>query len=109
MTYGATKTGPGAYIGLDFGTSNSSVCFVNPRSIEIYTRRATEASWRELGDLVAVLPYPLAVPLEGYLGCADPGRLVDKAREFVEAALALGAYVAFLEHCNKRVFLKSCG
>jgi hypothetical protein len=99
MTYGKSKTGPGAYVGFDFGTSNSALCFVDAKSIEVYSRRASETSWSELSDLVGVLPYPLAVPLEGYLSCADPRRLVDRAREFTEAALAMGAYVALLEHC----------
>jgi hypothetical protein len=99
MTYGSTKTGSGAYIGFDFGTSNSALCFVDAQSIEVYNRRAAESSWSDLSDLVGSLPYPLAVPLEGYLSCADPGRLVDKAREFAEAALAMGAYIALLEHC----------
>ncbi len=102
MTYGSSKTGPGAYVGFDFGTSNSALCFVDSQSIEVYNRRAAETSWIELSDLVGVLPYPLAVPLESYLSCADPARLVDKAREFAEAALAMGAYVAFLEHCSKK-------
>jgi hypothetical protein len=100
MTYGGTRTGPGAYIGFDFGTSNSALCFVNPQSIEVYRKRAVEVSWSELSDLVGALPYPLAVPLENYLGCADPHQLVDKAREFTEAALAMAAYVALLEYCG---------
>jgi hypothetical protein len=99
MTYGASKTGPGAYVGFDFGTSNSALCFVNPQSIEVYTRRAAQSSWCELNALISTLPYPIAVPLEAYLGCADPAKQIDKAREFTEAALAMAAYVAFLEYC----------
>jgi hypothetical protein len=102
MTYGASRAGPGAYIGFDFGTSNSALCFVDPPSIEVYSKRSKEPSWRELSDLVALLPYPLAVSLESYLGCADTRRLVDRAREFTEAALAMAAYVAFLEYCGRK-------
>jgi hypothetical protein len=89
-------------VGFDFGTRNSALCFVNPQSVEVYNKRAAEASWNELSDLVGSLPYPLAVPLEGYMGCADPRQLVDKAREFTEAALTIAAYVALLEHCSMK-------
>jgi len=101
MTFGKAESLPQAYIGLDFGTSNTSVSFVSRASIEIYTKRAQEKSWNDLSGLVSTLPYPLAVPLARYLR-SDPGRLVSAAREFGEGALALAAYVAFLEYCSRR-------
>jgi hypothetical protein len=99
MTYRQSITGAGAYVGFDFGTSNSAVCFVDRKSISEYTKRATESSWRELSELVGSLPYPLAVPLEKYLGEVDEARLIEQAREFTEAALAIAAYLTFLEYC----------
>lgn len=101
MTYGQSMTAANAYIGLDFGTSNSAVCFVDPRSISEYRKRATESSWLTLSELVTSLPYPLAVPLEKYLGEVDGRRLIEQAREFTEAALAMAAYLTFLEHCTQ--------
>src|SRR5437762_1177000 len=99
MTYNVAGSGAAAYIGVDFGTSNSSVSFVDASSIEIYRTRSEEASWVELSDLVSILPYPLAAPLASYLGQSDQAGLVTHAMEFVEAALAMAAYVAYLDYC----------
>lgn len=88
-----------AYIGLDFGTSNTSVSYISQSGVKTYQRRATDRDWLELNDLYAVLPYPLAVTLAKYLRVQDPSQLVDHAREFVEAALAIAAYVSYLEMC----------
>ena len=101
MTYGQSMTAANAYVGFDFGTSNSALSFVDPRSISEYRRRATESSWQELSELVTSLPYPLAIALEKYLGEIDGERLIERAREFTEAALAMAAYVTFLEYCAK--------
>jgi molecular chaperone DnaK (HSP70) len=49
-----------AYIGFDFGTSNSSVSVVSRADVKVYERRARDKSWLELNDLVPVLPYPVA-------------------------------------------------
>ncbi|MBI4660359.1 MAG: hypothetical protein HY735_16105 [Verrucomicrobia bacterium] len=99
MTYGQTAAVSGAYIGLDFGTSNISVSFVSRETIGIQERRASEKSWNELSDLAQMLPYPLAAPLASFLSQADANRLQKAGREFIEAALALAAYVAYLESC----------
>ncbi|MEK6337224.1 MAG: molecular chaperone [Acidobacteriota bacterium] len=99
MTYNVAGSGAAAYIGVDFGTSNSSVSFVDASSVEIYRTRSEEASWVELSDLVAILPYPLAAPLASYLGQSDQSGLVTHAMGFVEAALAMAAYVAYLDYC----------
>jgi hypothetical protein len=99
MTYNVAGSGSAAYIGVDFGTSNSSVSFVDASSIEIYRTRSEEASWVELSDLVAILPYPLAGPLASYLGQSDQSGLITHAMEFVEATLAMAAYVAYFDYC----------
>lgn len=90
---------PSAYVGLDFGTSNTSISYVDQLSIATYEKRASEKAWVDLSDLVGVLPYPLAAPLSQYLSQSDSGRMFQKAREFIEAALSLGAYISYLEYC----------
>ncbi len=95
-----TAATPEAYVGLDFGTSNTSVSFVNQQAVKIYKKRSEEKQWRELSDLVDVLPYPLAAPLARYLGQTDSKLLVDAAFDFIEAALSLAAYTAFMELCG---------
>jgi hypothetical protein len=100
-TVGQPEVFPEAYIGLDFGTSNTSVSFVSQASIEIYEKRAQEKFWNDLSGLTSSLPYPLAAPLAKYLR-ADPGKLMSAAREFTEAALTLAAYLAYLEYCVRK-------
>lgn len=101
-----------AYIGLDFGTSNTSLSFVSHERIQVYERRSQESSWSELSELASTLPYPLAAPLAEYLVQTDPGRLAVAARKFIESALTLAAYITFLDTCSsarrdKTHFLKN--
>jgi len=96
------RTNPGSwdvYLGLDFGTSNTSVSVVDQLAIQVYRRRAVERDWNELSDLVSSVPYPLASPLGTYLTQREPSGLVMSALEFFEGALAIAAYTAYLEHC----------
>ncbi|MBZ5565302.1 MAG: molecular chaperone [Acidobacteriia bacterium] len=103
MTYAPSgAAAPEAYMGLDFGTSNTSVSFVDQLSVQVSQRRSGESQWRELSDLADTLPYPLAAPLARYLTQTDPFWLVDAAFDFVEAALALAAYTVYLEYCTTK-------
>src|ERR1017187_10454706 len=98
MTLGQPDSLPEAYIGLDFGTSNTSVSYVSQASIAVYEKRAPEKAWNDLNGLTSSLPYPLAAPLANYV-CSEPARLVSGAREFVESALTIAAYLAYIEYC----------
>ncbi len=102
MTYGQTAPVSKAYIGLDFGTSNTSVSFVSWHSIQVYERRSTEKTWTDLSDLALLLPYPLAAPLCDYLNQTEKDHLQRHAREFIEAALSMAAYVTYMEYCALR-------
>jgi hypothetical protein len=97
----ATRT-PEAYIGLDFGTSNSAISFVDQNSVKVYRHRSEESRWLEFTELVDTLPYPLADTLARYLGQTESSRLTMAAFEFVEDALALGAYTVYLEYCSQK-------
>jgi hypothetical protein len=99
MTYGQTAAVSSAYIGLDFGTSNTSVSFINRETIKVQERRASERSWTELSDLTQILPYPIAAPLALFLQQTETTRIHKAGREFIEATLALASYIAFLEGC----------
>jgi hypothetical protein len=99
MTCSQVEVLPSAYIGLDFGTSNTSISYVDQLSIATYKTRANEKGWVDLSDLSGVLPYPLAAPLSQYLAQSDPNRIFQKAREVIESALCLGAYIAYSEYC----------
>ena len=99
MTVGHAEASQTSYIGLDFGTSNSSVSFVNRSAVEVYEKRSNEKHWNDLSGLSYVLPYPLATSLANYLR-SDPTRSIIAAREFAETALAIAAYFSFLEYCT---------
>jgi hypothetical protein len=88
-----------SFVGLDFGTSNTSVSFVDERAIQTFKRRSTEKAWNELSHLSSSLPFPLAAPLANYLCQTEPHRLATAAREFLESALTMAAYLVYLEYC----------
>lgn len=70
MTYGEETTVGEAYVGIDFGTSNSSVSYIEQGAVKVYSERATDAGWRELNDLVNMLPYPASNPLVKFISCS---------------------------------------
>ncbi len=98
-TTGEERGAVESFLGLDFGTSNTSVSFVDERAIQTFKRRSVERSWNELSDLSSTLPFPLAGPLANYLCQTEPHRLAAAARDFLESALTMAAYLVYLEYC----------
>ena len=101
MTDGHATSSAKSYIGLDFGTSNTSISFVDELSIEVYRKRSSESQWCDLNELADSLPYPLAVPLARYIQ-SEPSKLGESSREFIESALALAAYITYIEYCTQK-------
>lgn len=91
---------PRAYLGLDFGTSNSSVSYVNHQKIEVYKARVSDDSWKEISELVGLLPYPAAAALALYVCETDSRYVGDLVLDFTEAALAIAAYITYRELCS---------
>ncbi len=87
------------FMGLDFGTSNSSVSYVTKQAVEIQRTRSDDTPWMGLAELSNKLPYPMAEPLKRYLSQTDQSSLRFAAIEFVESVLAVGAYLSYLEYC----------
>lgn len=91
-----------AYLGLDFGTSNSALAYLSRESVERVEIRSSDSSWVSLNDLVNALPYPLAKPLKKVLAGADGVNSAEGAKrvlDFLEACLSLLAYACYLECC----------
>lgn len=99
MTSENTQVDATKYIGFDFGTSNSAICYLTNDVVEMLESKGKDASWSELKDLIAVLPYPVSFAIKKYLSCAmaDPGQTVACARQAFEAMFAFAAYIAAAE------------
>lgn len=91
-----------AFIGLDFGTSNTSVSFISQRAIKSYESKSGEKGWMELNELTRKLPYPLAASLAHYLSQHGKDLIAMRGLEFVEASLAIAAYASYLELCTTK-------
>jgi molecular chaperone DnaK (HSP70) len=85
------------YIGLDFGTSNTSLCFLTNQDIHTIEYRSTDASWRQLKDLISKLPYAVSFPIRRYLSISNIDRSVENAREAFESILSFAAYTSACE------------
>lgn len=102
MTFGGADGTSEAYIGIDFGTSNSSVSYVDRSAITVYAERSRSSSWQNISDLTSSLPYPIAAPLIQYLSASTDSSLDLKAIEVIEGFLEFAAYVAYAEHCANK-------
>jgi hypothetical protein len=95
----AAGGGGEAYLGLDFGTSNTAMSYVDKSWVQVIETRSTSSGWKELGELVDVLPGPLAVPLARYIRDQGQGSVVPPGHSFIEVALCFAAYVSYIEFC----------
>ena len=98
MTESAEGVGE-SYIGLDFGTSNTAISYIDRSWVNLIEHRAKTPGWRELGELVELLPSPLAVALAKYIGDVRDSNPVPPGFSFIEAALCLLAYVTYADFC----------
>jgi hypothetical protein len=89
-----------AYVGLDFGTSNTAVSYIDRDWVQLIERRNRDASWREIGELVELLPSPLAIPLARFVGDHHQQSVVPPGISFLEAGLCLAAYLSYVELCS---------
>jgi len=99
MTFGGADGTSEAYVGVDFGTSNSSVSYIDRSTICVYAERSRNSGWQNLSDLASSLPYPIAAPLAQYLSASTNSSLDLKAIEVIEGFMQFAAYVAYSEHC----------
>jgi hypothetical protein len=99
MTYATEDAGTETYLGFDFGTSTSSLCYVDGNDIRVYADRASDLTWLGLSALTDVLPYPAAHPLARYLSETSVEQMDHWGREAFEGMLTLIAFIAFAENC----------
>jgi len=94
MTTVSKKMNIDCYIGFDFGTSNSSACFVSREHIESRRSVRSPKTWLALSDAEPELPYPVSRSVAEYL--AEPTQA--KGRAAVEQALSFATFVAYAEY-----------
>ena len=104
MTFGSEGGNSGsnvneAYIGLDFGSSNSSISYVEKSAIKVYRDRSKDQNWLEFNDLLEVLPYPVAAPLAKYIASGNGKNQDSLALEAIEAFLGFAAFLSYCELC----------
>ena len=98
MTYGEKTTLGEAYVGIDFGTSNSSISYVEQQAVRAYTERATDHGWCELNDLVNLLPYPASNPMVKFVGSANEREVKERFSAAFESLLYCILTVAFVDY-----------
>ncbi|MED5238709.1 MAG: hypothetical protein VX379_03945 [Pseudomonadota bacterium] len=90
------------YVGFDFGTSNSSVCWLSQEKIKLTKTRVGSGSWEGLSGVVSELPYPIARVVREFLASTDHDTSARRGREVFEAVLAMMAYIAASEAAVKK-------
>jgi molecular chaperone DnaK (HSP70) len=85
------------YVGVDFGTSNSSISYIDHRTIEVYDERTGRGSFSDLQTMKDNLPFPLARPLASYLSAPDTEYDMDRARRLFEVAFNFIAALSYVE------------
>jgi molecular chaperone DnaK (HSP70) len=88
-----------AYFGFDFGSSNSSISYIEKSEISTYQDRSKDKSWLELSHLVELLPYPVAAPLAKYVAGGNSTNKEVLALNVIEAFLGFAAFLSYLEFC----------
>jgi hypothetical protein len=98
MTFAGEEAVGETYLGFDFGTSTSSLSYVDGADIRVYTDRAQHHTWLGINDLVEILPYPVSSPLARFLSESSADAMDRCGREALESILAFAAYAAYAEH-----------
>jgi hypothetical protein len=102
MTFGAQSVVGDAYIGFDFGTSNSSFSYVEESSVKICGERAQDKNWRDISDLSFSLPYPIAAPLSRFISETKISEMARLGLTCFEGFLATAAYIAYAEYRTQK-------
>ena len=92
MTTDASNTSMAHYVGLDFGTSNSSICCLSDDKIELVRKRSSSSSWRSMSEALTDIPFPAAAAIRRYLAQHDAAGIFNVALEAYEACLVVLAY-----------------
>lgn len=102
MTCAAAATTSEAYLGFDFGSSNSSISYVDRSGVTVYRERSENKAWKDLNELVWSLPYPVAVELASYMAQNRSDGLAKEALSVLESILTLVSYGTYQEYRSSK-------
>jgi len=97
MTFGAESVVGDAYIGFDFGTSNSCFSYVEQDAVKVCGSRGQDSNWRDVSDLAQSLPYPVSSSLARFIGEVRGAELPKLGLACFESFLALACFIAYAE------------
>lgn len=86
-----------AYVGFDFGSTNSSYSYIERTAINTFVERGKQKDWLDLNELVGQLPYFVSNPLKRYIAETNQSRLESCGLAAIEAALTYLAYASYSE------------
>ena len=97
MTFGAESVVGDAYIGFDFGTSNSCFSYVEQDAVKACSIRAQDSHWRDLSDLPQSLPYPVSSQLARFIGEVSGADIPKLGLACFESFLTFACFIAYAE------------
>jgi hypothetical protein len=95
-----------SYLGVDFGTTNTSVSHINDSSIAEFNKRRHEEGFAKLQSLKNTLPFPIAYPLANWLS-SPPGERDKRALHLFESCLSFLIAVCYTSYCTTNEDLTS--
>jgi hypothetical protein len=99
-----------AYVGIDFGSSNTSISLVDARSIAVSQERARVPTWLDLASIAAESPFPVALCLRALSGVYEDTDIADRTIDALESILLMLVAVLWSElTINERKLVKVIG
>jgi len=99
-----------AYVGIDFGSSNTSISLVDARSIAVSQERARIPTWLDLASIVSESPFPVALCLRALNGVYEDTDVADRTIDALESILFMLVTVLWSElTINERKLVKVIG
>lgn len=101
MTFGDAPVPTDTYLGIDFGTSNSSISYVNQKDIEIYDAVKEESINESIKEIVTNGIYPISYTLARYYKETDDEKSLKRYGHLFENILVIILYALINELQSK--------
>ena len=99
-----------AYVGIDFGSSNTSISLVDARSIAVSQERARVPTWLDLASIASEAPFPVALCLRALSGVYEDADVADRTIDALESILLMLVAILWSElTAHERKLIKVIG